>query len=102
MQFGHDPKLESFCKLRAQESRRVLQTIYRLGYDFRPTKRGEEYFRMVVIAAELDARQRDHADPWILDFGADQFSKIFLNLVRDPAKPRRIFSHLWGERKLRL
>ena len=70
-----------------------------LGDGFRSAERGEEHLGMMVVAADLNTGEGDHADPRILDLGANQFGEILLNLVAYAAEPGRIFRHLWIDMK---
>ena len=72
----------------------MQETSFGFGNGFRAAKRGEEHLGVMVVAADLDAGERDHAHTRILDLGPDQFGEILLNLVAYAAEPGRIFRHL--------
>jgi hypothetical protein len=94
-----NPKFEALGQLGTQESGCMLQTGGGLGNGLRAAKGGKKYLCMMVIAADFDTGERDHADPRILDFDPDQLGEILLNLIADSGKPGGIFRHLLSRRE---
>jgi len=71
----------------------MSQTVCRPGCGFGAAEDGKKYLGMMMIAADFDPCERDHADPGILDLGSDQLGEILLDLVANSAKPGGIFRH---------
>ena len=72
----------------------MQQAGFGFGNGFGAAKRGKKHLGVMMIAADFDTGERDHADAGILDLGADQFGEILLNLVADSAEPGGVFRHL--------
>src|SRR5258708_2943236 len=94
VQVRNNSQFETLGQLGTQESRCMQQTAFGLGNGLGSTECGEEHLGVMMIAADLDASERDHADPGILDLRPYQFGEILLNLVADPAESGGIFRHL--------
>ena len=79
---------------------RAAGPLPRLTICFFVAERREENLGVVMVAAHLDACQRDHADARILEFRADQFREVRLDLVGDPAEAGGFFAMLYGPMKM--
>src|SRR5713226_630718 len=94
MEFGNDAQAEAAGKLGTQKPGRVLQALLCLRNDLRAAQGGEENLRVPVIVADFHAGQRNHANPRILEFAADQVGQISLDLVRYTPESGRVLCHV--------
>ncbi len=72
----------------------MLQPLLCLRNDLRGTQGGEENLRVPVIVADFHSGQRNHANPRILEFAADQVRQISLDLIRYTPESGRVLCYV--------